>query len=63
MDELWGHVKRSSGEVWLWATTEAKTKIIPVLQVGERSQALVYWLTGLALAPGWLHYLVAGGGC
>jgi IS1 family transposase len=42
LDELWGHVKRSGGEVWVWTTTEVKTKIIPVLQVGERNQAMAY---------------------
>jgi IS1 family transposase len=42
LDELWGHVKRSGEEVGVWTTTEAKTKIIPVIQVGERSQAMAY---------------------
>jgi IS1 family transposase len=42
LDELWGHVKRRGKEVKVWTTTEAKAKIIPVLQVGERSQAMVY---------------------
>lgn len=42
LDELWGNVKRSGAEVWVWATIEAKTKIIPVLRVGERSQAMAY---------------------
>ncbi len=34
LDELWGNIKRSAAE--------AKTKIIPVIQVGERSQAMAY---------------------
>ncbi|MCG2783637.1 MAG: hypothetical protein L6461_00880 [Anaerolineae bacterium] len=42
LDELWGKVKRSAAEVWVWTATEAKTKIIPVIQVGERSQAMAY---------------------
>jgi transposase len=42
LDELWGNVKRSAAEVWVWTATEAKTKIIPVIQVGERSQAMAY---------------------
>ncbi len=42
LDELWGNVKRSAAEVWVWTATEAKTKIIPVIQVGERSQAMAF---------------------
>ena len=42
LDELWGNVKRSGSEVWVWVAAEVKTKIIPVIQVGERSQAMAY---------------------
>ena len=39
LDELWGNVNRSGPEVWVWVAAGVKTKIIPVMQVGERSQA------------------------
>jgi IS1 family transposase len=42
LDELWGNVKRSGAETWVWTVTEVKTKIVPVIQVGERSQAMAY---------------------
>lgn len=42
LDELWGKVKRSSRETWVWVATEARTKIIAVIQVGERSQEMAY---------------------
>ena len=37
LDELWGNVKKSGQELWLWAASDARTKIVPVLQVGGRT--------------------------
>ena len=38
LDELWAKVKQAEQEVWVWVACEAKTKIIPVIQLGERTQ-------------------------
>lgn len=35
LDELWANVKNGSQDMWLWVAHDAKTKLIPVLQVGR----------------------------
>jgi hypothetical protein len=35
LDELWGNGKESGQELWLWAASDARTEIVPVMQVGE----------------------------
>jgi IS1 family transposase len=42
LDELWANVKQSEQDVWVWVACEAKYKLIPVLQVGPRTQAMAY---------------------
>ena len=42
LDELWANVKLSSQDMWVWAASDAITKIIPVMQVGGRTQELAY---------------------
>ncbi len=42
LDELWAHVKDRGQDMWLWIASDAKTKIIPVMQVGARNQELAY---------------------
>jgi transposase-like protein len=42
LDELWTNVKAGGQAMWLWVALDAKTKLIPVLQVGGRTQALAY---------------------
>lgn len=42
LDELWGNVKSSSQELWLWAASDFKTKLVVVLQVGRRTQEMTY---------------------
>jgi len=42
LDELWAKVKQAQGEVWVWTVCEAKTKIIPVIQLGARTQDMAY---------------------
>ena len=42
LDELWGKVKSDGQEVWLWAVTDVKTKLVPVLQLGGRTQAMAF---------------------
>ena len=42
LDELWANVKEMEQAMWVWTVCEAKTKIIPVLQLGARSQQMAY---------------------
>lgn len=42
LDELWANVKNGSQEMWLWVAHDATTKLIPVLQVGGRSQEMAF---------------------
>lgn len=42
LDELWAKVKQAQQEVWVWVACEAKTKIVPVIQVGARTQDMAY---------------------
>lgn len=42
LDELWGNVKNGSQGMWLWVAQDVKTKLIPVVQVGGRSQEMVF---------------------
>jgi len=42
LDELWANVKHSSQDMWVWVASDATTKIIPVMQVGGRTQELAY---------------------
>lgn len=42
LDELWAKVKDKGQDMWLWIASDAKTKIIPVFQVGARNQDMAY---------------------
>jgi len=42
LDELWADVKQRQQEVWVWTVCEAKPKIIPVIQLGARTQDQAY---------------------
>jgi IS1 family transposase/transposase-like protein len=42
LDELWANVKDRGQDIWLWIASDAKTKIIPVMQVGARNQEMAY---------------------
>jgi len=42
LDELWAKVKEKERAVWVWTVCEAKTKIIPVIQLGARTQEMAY---------------------
>ena len=42
LDELWGNVKKSGQEVWVWTASEARTKLLVVVQVGGRTQDKAY---------------------
>jgi IS1 family transposase len=42
LDELWANVKDKGQDMWLWLASDAKTKIIPVMQVGARNQEMAY---------------------
>jgi len=40
LDVLWANVKDRGQDMWLWIASDAKTKIIPVMQVGARNQEM-----------------------
>ena len=42
LDELWANVKDQGQDMWLWVAQDAKTKLIPVMQVGGRSQEMAF---------------------
>lgn len=42
LDELWANVKHDQQDVWLWTVCDAKTKLIPVIQLGPRTLAMAY---------------------
>jgi len=42
LDELYGYVKPAGHEIWIWTVVDAKTKLMPVLQIGPRTQAMAY---------------------
>jgi len=42
LDELWANVKQGGQDMWLWVAHDAITKLIPVLQVGGRSQEMAF---------------------
>jgi IS1 family transposase len=42
LDALWPNFMNSSQEMWVWIASDAKTKIIPGLQVGRRSQEVAF---------------------
>jgi transposase-like protein len=42
LDELWANVQAGGQAMWLWVAIDAKTKLIPVMQVGARTQAMAY---------------------
>jgi transposase-like protein len=44
LDELWAEVKHARHETWVWVATDVKTKLIPIIQVGDRSQKIAYQL-------------------
>jgi hypothetical protein len=42
LDELWAKLKEKEQAIWVWTVCEAKTKIIPVIQLGARTQDKAY---------------------
>jgi len=42
LDELWANVKQTEQAVWVWVVCDAKTKIVPVMQLGSRTQEMAY---------------------
>lgn len=42
MDELWANVKDRDQDMWLWIASDASTRLIPVMQVGGRSQTMAF---------------------
>ena len=55
LDELWANVKQAQQDVWVWTVCDAKTKLIPVVQLGTRTQDMAYSVVHelkTRLAPG-----------
>jgi IS1 family transposase len=42
LDELWANVKQAQQDLWVWVAVDVQTKIIPVLQLGARTQGMAY---------------------
>jgi transposase-like protein len=42
LDELWANMKHSNQDMWVWVVSDATTKIVPVIQVGGRTQEMAY---------------------
>jgi transposase-like protein len=42
LDELWANMKSNGLDMWLWVASDAKTKLVLVLQVGGRTQEMAY---------------------
>jgi len=42
LDELWVNVKLSTQDMWVWMACDVTTKIIPVIQVGGRTQEIAF---------------------
>ncbi len=42
LDELWAKLKEKEQAIWVWTVCEAKTKIIPVIQLGARTQEMAH---------------------
>lgn len=42
LDELWANVKRLTQDMWVWTACDVTTKIIPVIQVGGRTQEMAF---------------------
>ena len=41
---MWAEVKHARHETWVWVATDVKTKLIPIIQMGDRSQKIAYQL-------------------
>lgn len=42
LDELWADVKQSRQDIWVWTICDARTKLIPVVQLGPRTLEMAY---------------------
>jgi IS1 family transposase len=42
LDELWTNVKHSGQDMWVWVASDVTTKIVPVIQIGGRTQVMAY---------------------
>jgi IS1 family transposase len=42
LDELWANLKQANQDLWVWVACDAKHKLIPVLQIGPRTQQMAY---------------------
>jgi IS1 family transposase len=42
LDELWASVRNSEQDVWVWTVCDATTKLMPVIELGGRTQSMAY---------------------
>jgi len=42
LDELWIDVKHHVQELWVWVAGDAQTRLVPVIRIGGRTQAVAY---------------------
>jgi len=42
LDELWAGVKHHGQEWWVWVASDAQTRLIPLIRVSGRTQAVAY---------------------
>ena len=42
LDELWIDVKDHGQELWVWVAGDAQTRLVPVIRIGGRTQAVAY---------------------
>ena len=64
LDELWASVKRAKEDIWLWIALDAQTKVIPVIELGPRTQEMAYTVLHKlkeCLKPGWLPAFTTDG--
>ena len=64
LDELRTRLRDSTQVLWLWLAIDPLTKILPVLELGPRTQTMAHRLIhslGQMLAPGWLPLFTSDG--
>lgn len=64
LDELRTRLRRSSKVLWLWLAIDPRTKILPVLELGPRTQHMAHQLIHAlrqSLAPGCIPLFTSDG--
>ena len=64
LDELWADIKHEGQALWVWVALDAKTKLIPVLSLSDRTQQAAYQVVHelkARLAPGCIPVFTTDG--